>query len=98
MQDSRLASDPEAILIAAKMAYTDYTGNQTQQQLNQVSRENEKLKEQTMIEGGGRGYNKPSEDPFQSSMESLKRASGSDKRAGQDAVAAFLARRNASKK
>ena len=51
-----------------------------------------------MVEGGGRQYSKPSEDPFVQSMDHLRKRPGYDRKAGQDAVKAFLQRRDAVKK
>lgn len=94
MQDPRLSNQPDAIAIASKLAYADMTSNQHKQELSKVKRQNEKLKNQTMNEGGGKVYNKPATDPFKDSMERLK---AGDKAASRSAVKEFLRRRNATK-
>ena len=54
--DPDLKNRPDAVLIAAKLAKADFIGAPTQQgqQLSSLKRENEKLKNQTLVEGSGR--------------------------------------------
>lgn len=92
MQDPRLSEQPDAIAIAAKLAYADHVSGQQTQQLTQVTRENEQLKGQTMIEGGGRVYNKQQPDGFREAMDRLK---SGDRRAGPSAIKEFMKRRDA---
>ena len=92
MQDDALKNRPDAVLVAAKLAYADMTAGRSQQELTKVKRQNEQLKSQTMVEGGGKNYNKPSVDPYNEAMQRLK---SGEKGAGKSAVKEFLRRRNA---
>lgn len=73
MQDPRVSSQPDGILIAAKMAYADIQSNSNLKQLQATRRQNEQLKSQTMVEGGGKQYNKQKVDPYKESMENLRK-------------------------
>jgi hypothetical protein len=94
MQDSALSQRPDGTLVAAKLAYADITANRGQQEQQKLKRQNEQLKSQTMVEGGGKQYNKPTEDPYSDAMGRLKQG---DKYAGTVAVKEFLRRRGAFK-
>jgi len=97
MNDPRLKDQPDAVLIAAKLAYSDMQASQKEKELGKVKRENEKLKGQTMTEGGGKNFNKPAEDPLRESITRLKTGKPGDKKASTSAVREFIRRRNAMK-
>lgn len=92
MQDPRLGNQPDAIAIASKLAYADMMAISTQKDLQTTKRQNEQLKSQTMIEGGGKKYNKPSVDPYQ---ENLQRLKSGDKYASTSTVKEYLRKRGA---
>lgn len=87
MQDPALKERPDGSLIAAKLAYADLMSVNGQKETSKLKRQNEQLKNQTMVEGGGKNYNKPKVDPYQ---ESLNRLKSGDKYAGKSAVKEYL--------
>lgn len=97
MNDSALKGRADAILIAAKLAYTDVQNNVQQKDLTKLKRQNEQLKSQTMVEGGGKNFNKPVVDPYRESLTTLQQRP-SDRKAGVAAVREFLRKRDATNK
>ena len=87
MQDPRVSGQPDGMLIAAKLAYADMEANRSVKELQATKRQNEQLKSQTMIEGGGKQYNKPKVNAYQESMQNLRRGI---KGAGKSAVKEYL--------
>jgi len=80
MSDSRISQDPEGASIAFKLAWADMQMDQVTPQSNKfqnIKRQNAKLKQQTLTEGGGVVKNKPQTSSFGQSMEHL-RANPSD--------------------
>lgn len=92
MQDPRMANQPDALLIASKLAYADMIATKSQQELTQMKRQNEQLKGQTMVEGAGKNYNKPAVEPF---SEAMKRLQAGDASAGKDAIKEYFRRTKA---
>lgn len=74
MQDSRLKNQPDAMLIAAKLARADLLDTQTpqnKQKLDSLKRQNANLKKQTLVEGGGVPAQQKKKDSFEEARERL---------------------------
>lgn len=74
MNDPRIKGLPDALEVAAKLAYADniYKSNGTKEEkLTTLKRQNTKLKQQTMVESGGVQQVPQTRDSFQSAQEQL---------------------------
>lgn len=93
MNNPRLKGDPEAVLIAAKLARADLldsTAPQSQQALSSLKRENEKLKSKTMVEGSGVQLQQQVKDTFKEAVSNFKKTGS--KEAQKIAVREYLKR------
>jgi hypothetical protein len=94
MNDSRLNSQPDALEIAAKLAYADYIDNQVKDKevkITNVKRQNAVLKQKTMADGGGTNDNTPVRSEFDVAKERL--AKTGNRKDAEAAIKAYFARR-----
>lgn len=76
MNDSRLKDQPDAILIAARLARADILDSQqpvSSQQIQSLKRQAEQLKTRTMVEGGGAAVQQTKADGYTSALTDLAR-------------------------
>jgi hypothetical protein len=76
MNEPRLKGQPDAVLVAAKLARADMLDTQVpqkQQQLTALQRQNAKLKNQTMVEGGGVQHQEVPTDEYAAAKEQAAR-------------------------
>lgn len=92
MQEPRLKSQPDALLLAAEIAHSRLSIiPQTQQQLNSLQRENEQLKNKTMVEGSGVPMQQGNIDEYMDALDGLRKTGSM--RDATAAVKAYMARR-----
>ena len=90
---SRLQGQPDALDIAARLAYADTITNQVhnkQEKLTTLKRENAKLKQHTMVEGGGVNQAPAPVDQYAQASDRLRQTGRVQD--AQNAVAAYLAK------
>jgi len=93
LNDSRLKGQPDSLEVAAKLAYADLVTQDTQvkdNKLTTLKRQNTKLKQATIVEGGGVNNNVPTKNNYDTAMDKL-RTTGNRKDA-HAAVKEYLAR------
>lgn len=94
LQDPRVQQDPRGIEYAAKMAYADLVLEGKVQpntpQLSTLKRQNTKLTQKTLTEGGGSPVAPQKGDPYKNSLERLKKTGS--KQDSEAAIANFFSR------
>lgn len=94
MNDSRLNNQPDALEIAAKLAYADYIDYQVKDKdvkITNVKRQNAVLKQKTMADGGGVNDTAPVRSDFDVARERLSQTG--NRKDAEAAIKAYFARR-----
>lgn len=91
MQDERIKSQPDGLLVAAKLARADLLDTvvpKSQQTLESLKRQNAQLKNKTMVEGGGVPTQAAPKDPLKEAKDRLARTGSM--RDAQAVIAEYL--------
>lgn len=92
--DPRLSGQTDALEIAAKLAYADYSERTSEKQtasLQSLQRQNAQLKQQTLVESGGVQNVVSKKDPIRDGIDNMSKPYiGSNKKVALDAIAAYM--------
>lgn len=91
MNDTRLKGQPDSLEIASKLAYADLvdkSSNKKDETVDNLKRQNTKLKQSTMVEGGGVINNVPTPDPYENAVNNLRKTG--NRKDGEVAVKEYI--------